>query len=67
LETDSDEAGSSTVTKTLIPTWTLTLTEDMAESLLLLLKVGGKCIFGQGHKTLGILVVSILSLEVPVN
>jgi hypothetical protein len=53
-----EEQAPLTVTKTL----TLTPTEDMTKTLLL--KVGAKLMFVQGHRTLGILVVSILSLEV---
>jgi len=52
-----------TVTKAMILTGTVT--EDMTNTLLL--QVGPKFIFGQGHRTLTILVVSILSLEVPVD
>jgi hypothetical protein len=48
-----------TVTKTLIPTENMMMT--------LLLQVGAKCIFGWGQRTPGILVVSILSLEIPVD
>jgi hypothetical protein len=33
----------------------------------LLLQVGVKVIFGQGHRTLGILMMSIISLEVPAD
>jgi hypothetical protein len=40
----------------------MTLAKDMTRTLLL--QVGVKFILGQGHRTPGILVVSILSLEV---
>jgi hypothetical protein len=46
-------------------TLTLTPTENMTKTLQL--QVGAKFIFGQGHRTLGTLVVSSLSLEVPVD
>jgi len=49
-----------TVTKTL----TFSLTVDV---MTLLQQVGAKFLFGQGHRILPILVVSILSLEVPVD
>jgi hypothetical protein len=44
--------------------FTLISTDDMMKTLLL--QVGAKFIFGQSHRTLGIL-VSILSLEFPVD
>jgi hypothetical protein len=44
---------------------TLTLTDGMLKTLLL--QVGAKFIFCKGHRTLGILVVSISLLEVPVE
>jgi len=50
-----------TVTKT----WTLTLTADMTKTLpLWALQVGVKFMFGEDHRTFG-LVVSVLALEVP--
>jgi len=52
-----------TLTKTLIPTWTLTPTDDM----ILLPQVGPRFIFGQDHRTLGILIVFILLLKDPVD
>jgi hypothetical protein len=49
------------VTKTL----TVSLTEDMTKTLLL--EAVAKFKLCQSHRTLGILMVSILSLEVPVD
>jgi hypothetical protein len=54
-----------TLTKQAHLTVTKTLTEDMTKTLLL--KVGVKFIFGHSYRTFGILVVSILSLEVPME
>jgi hypothetical protein len=48
---------------TTIKPLTLTVTEDMTRTQML--QMGPKVIFDQGHRTLGIVVVSILSLEVP--
>jgi hypothetical protein len=56
------------VTKTLILTYTSTLTMDMAKTLLLCaVQVGAKFMFSQDSRILGILVLTILSLEVPVD
>jgi len=61
LKTDSDE-GILTVTKTLTPTAEVTKT-----LLLQAVQVRAKSMFGQDHRTLGILVMSIPSLEAPVE
>jgi hypothetical protein len=53
------------VVKTLILTQTPTPTEDIMEALLL--QVGSRFIFGQHSRMLGIVVISILSLEAPVD
>jgi hypothetical protein len=52
-----------TVTKTVTATQTLTPTEDTTKTAA---AMRAKFMFGQGHRTVGILAVSILSLEIPV-
>jgi len=54
-----------TLTKTLTLAQTPTLTEDMMKTVLL--QVGAQFIFGQGHRTPGIMVISIFSLEISVD
>jgi hypothetical protein len=53
-----------TLTKTM--TMTLMLTEDMMKTLLLQ-EGRANFLFGQAHRTLGILVMFVLSLVVPVD
>jgi hypothetical protein len=57
-----------TVTEAFIPTQASTVTADMTRTVIVgCASVAAKFMFGQDQRTLRIMVVSILSLEMPVD